>query len=156
MPEPPVLLRPIRRRRRRSTSESADAFRFALAALAVWRVTHLIAEEDGPFDGVVRLRVRAGDTWLGELMDCFYCLSVWVSAPAAAVVSRRPRELPVTWLALSGAACLLEQATRERVHVPPEEGVEDGLLWEEAQGRRSGGEADPRKPGRHADAAQAW
>jgi hypothetical protein len=157
MPEPPpVLLRPTRRRRRRSTIPAqTDAFRLALGALATWRVTHLIAEEDGPFDGIVRLRTRVGDTWLGELMDCFYCLSVWVSAPAAAAVARRRRDLPLTWLALSGAACLLEQATRERVPEPPERGVDDGLLWEEAQGRLRK-QADAGEPGRPADAAEAW
>ena len=111
MPEAPVLLRPIRRRRRRSTTDSADAFRFALAVLAVWRVTHLVAEEDGPLDGVVRLRARVGDTWLGELMDCFYCLSVWVAAPLSVTVTRRRAELPVVWLGLSAGACLLERLT---------------------------------------------
>jgi Protein of unknown function (DUF1360) len=91
---------------------------FALAALATWRVTHLIAEEDGPGDLVVRLRRRAGNSELGTLMDCFYCVSVWVAAPFALVISRRPRELPLTWLALSGAACLLEQATTRQAVAP--------------------------------------
>jgi hypothetical protein len=50
------------------------AARFGLAALATWRVTHLLAEEDGPADAVVRRRASAGDGWVGELMDCFYCL----------------------------------------------------------------------------------
>jgi len=93
------------------------ATRFALASLAVWRVTHLLAEEDGPADAVVRLRVLLGHGQLGELMDCFYCLSVWVAAPASLAVARRPRELGVAWLALSGAACLLERATSESAEV---------------------------------------
>jgi hypothetical protein len=75
-------------------------------------VTHLLAEEDGPADVVVRLRVRAGDGPLGSLMDCFYCLSVWVAAPLSVGVARTRRADPIVWLALSGAACLLEQATR--------------------------------------------
>jgi len=93
--------------------------RFALAALATWRVTHLVAEEDGPADVVVRLRARAGSSWVGSLMDCFGCLSLWVAAPFCVGVVRDRRALPVAWLALSGAACLLEQATREdapRIH----------------------------------------
>lgn len=85
--------------------------RFALGALATWRVTHLLAEEDGPGDVILRLRARAGESGAGELLDCFYCLSIWVAAPVAAVVTLRPRELPLVWLALSGAACLLEQVT---------------------------------------------
>jgi hypothetical protein len=112
-----------------STASTAGATaRFALASLATWRVTHLIAEEDGPADIVVRARRRAGESWTGELMDCFYCLSVWVAAPFAFVVSRRPREAPLVWLALSGAACLLEQATKEPRPAGDEEGEDDGLL----------------------------
>src|SRR5262249_55012779 len=72
--------------------------RFALASLAAWRVTHLLAEEDGPADMVVRLRTRAGSGRLGELMDCFYCLSVWVAAPLSLTVARRLRDPPRTWL----------------------------------------------------------
>ena len=96
------------------TSASAGpGMRFALASLATWRVTHLLAEEDGPANAVVRLRERAGDGQLGELMDCFYCLSIWVAAPFGLALARRPRDAPLCSLALSGAACLLEQATRD-------------------------------------------
>ena len=83
--------------------------RFAAGALATWRVAHLLAAEDGPADAVLRLRVRVGESTLGELMDCFNCLSLWVAAPISLVVARNRRELPLTWLALSGAACLLER-----------------------------------------------
>jgi hypothetical protein len=85
--------------------------RFALASLATWRLTHLLVEEDGPADVVVRLRARAGESWIGELMDCFYCLSIWVAAPLAIGVTPRRRDTPLVWLALSGAACMLERAT---------------------------------------------
>jgi hypothetical protein len=85
--------------------------RFALASLATWRVTHLLAEEDGPGGAVVRVRARLGTGQLGELMDCFYCLSVWVAAPFSLTVARRRRDAPLVCLALSGAACLLERAT---------------------------------------------
>jgi Protein of unknown function (DUF1360) len=91
--------------------EAGLASRFALGSLAVWRVSHLLAEEDGPFDAVVRLRERAGPGRVGALLDCFYCLSVWVAAPVSLAVAGRRRDAPLTWLALSGAACLLERAT---------------------------------------------
>jgi len=92
--------------------------RVALGSLATWRVAHLLAEEDGPAGAVLRLRVRAGDGPLGELLDCFYCLSLWVAAPVALSVAPRRRDRPLVWLALSGAACLLERATREAVTFP--------------------------------------
>jgi Protein of unknown function (DUF1360) len=83
----------------------------AVGALATWRLTHLFVEEDGPGSVVVRLRASAGDSLVGELLDCFYCTSIWVAVPVAVAVAPRPREFPLAWLALSGAACLLEQAT---------------------------------------------
>jgi hypothetical protein len=41
-------------------ADSGVGLRFALASLATWRVTHLLAEEDGPWDAVVRARARLG------------------------------------------------------------------------------------------------
>jgi Protein of unknown function (DUF1360) len=93
--------------------------RFVLAVLATWRVTHLLASEDGPDDLIVRFRALLGNSVAGKLMDCFYCLSLWIAAPAALFVSRRPLDWLLTWLALSGGACLLERATKERVIIQP-------------------------------------
>ena len=45
---------------------------------------------------------------MGELMDCFQCLSIWLAAPIAVFVTHEPGDGLVTWLALSGAACQLE------------------------------------------------
>ncbi len=84
-------------------------FRLLLVALAVWRVTHLLAAEDGPWDLVARLRARLGEGLLGRLMDCFYCLSLWIAAPAALITASGPQAWLVHWLALSAAACLLER-----------------------------------------------
>jgi hypothetical protein len=83
--------------------------RFVVASLAVWRITHLLAKEDGPADVVVRVRARLGDGTVGRLMDCFYCLSVWVAAPMALLVCHQTLERFITWIALSGAACVLER-----------------------------------------------
>jgi hypothetical protein len=106
--------------------------RFGLGVLATWRVTHLLAEEDGPGDLVVRLRARAGDGWQGRLMDCFYCLSVWTAMPFALAVARRRRDAPVAVLALSGAACLLERVSALGAHTQLEGGPRD-VLWRQAQ-----------------------
>ncbi|WIG56673.1 MAG: hypothetical protein OJF61_002461 [Rhodanobacteraceae bacterium] len=88
----------------------------ALAILATWRVTHLLAEEDGPFDSMLKLRARLGASQAGRLMDCFQCLSLWTAAPFAFVVIRATWMWIPVWLALSGAACLLE-----RLGSPPAE-----------------------------------
>lgn len=84
--------------------------RFLIAVLATWRVSHLLAREDGPAGLVLGLR-RA----LGPVLDCFNCLSLWIAAPFACFVTLEPLPLVVTWLALSGAASLLEAATSEAV-----------------------------------------
>lgn len=77
-----------------------------IASLAVWRLTHLFWNEDGPWDCFVRLRRLAGDTIVGRLLDCFYCLSLWVAAPFAIWIGRTGVDRVIAWLAISGAAIL--------------------------------------------------
>ena len=93
-------------------------FRLLLAVLATWRIAHLIANEDGPFDVIVRVRARAGSGMLGRLMDCPYCLSLWVAAPAALALANEPLPWAGAWRAVSGGACLLERATEHRAPGP--------------------------------------
>ncbi len=103
--------------------------RFVLAILATWRVTHLLAYEDGPANLIFRLRRRLGEGMIGSLMDCFNCLSIWVAAPLALFVSAAPLTWAVSWLALSGGACLLErlgahsQAAPESSHLEERDDV---------------------------------
>jgi hypothetical protein len=101
-----------------------SGYHLTLAVLAIWRGTHLLAKEDGPWDAIVAVRSWLGNGYLGSLMDCFYCLSLWIAAPAAYMLMSGWREWPLLWLALSGAACLLEQMSdscHRRQMVPREE-----------------------------------
>jgi hypothetical protein len=82
-----------------------------VGVLAVWRVTHLLNAEDGPWDASVRLRRWTGDGFLGRALDCFLCLSLWVAAPVAAILARGAVDGVLLWLALSGGAALLERVT---------------------------------------------
>lgn len=84
-----------------------------LGILGVWRVTHLLAAEDGPWDLIVRVRRAAGNGFLGKLLDCFYCLSLWVAAPFALWIGTGWQERVLLWPALSGAAILLERLIPE-------------------------------------------
>ena len=93
--------------------------KFILAILATWRITHLLAHEDGPADLIVWFRMRLGNSFAGTLLDCFYCLSFWVAAPLACFVGGKPLDLLATWVALSGAACLLEQSSQTPVVIQP-------------------------------------
>lgn len=82
---------------------------FVLATLAVWRVSHLLVQEDGPMRLAAWLRAYFAGSEIGRALDCFACASLWVGLPAAIWVSRRLSEFLPTWLALSGAAFLLER-----------------------------------------------
>lgn len=92
-------------------SITVDSRALLLSILAVWRVTHLFWGEDGPGDVFVRIRRLAGNGFLGRLLDCFYCLSLWVAAPFAWILGSTWLERILLWLGLSGGAILLERAT---------------------------------------------
>jgi hypothetical protein len=93
--------------------------RLVLAVVATWRLTHLLASEDGPLDLLVRFRSRLGKSLPGRLMDCFNCLSLWIAIPAALFVSRDPLVWLFSWLGVSGGACLLERLGAQAVVVQP-------------------------------------
>ncbi len=85
-----------------------------LGSLSVWRITHLLSKEDGPFDIIFYIRKKAGAGFLGDLLDCFYCLSIWISIPFALLLGENPKEQFLFWLSFSGAACLLEKMTGKK------------------------------------------
>lgn len=97
----------------------AGAWWLAMAVLSVWRITHLLWGEDGPGRVLVGLRRLAGDGFFGSLMDCFYCLSLWVAAPFAYGLGGSWGERGLLWTALSGGAILLERATASQPAPPP-------------------------------------
>ncbi len=105
--------------------------RFLLAAFAVWRMSHLLAHEDGPGDLALKLRLKLGAAWSehslpdgryeagwegidfwSKLICCPLCLSVWLAVPFALWVGSFSFpslvDAVVTWLAISGAASALE------------------------------------------------
>jgi Protein of unknown function (DUF1360) len=109
-------------------------YRFILGLLTVWRIAHLLQAEDGPWDIVVRLRRVAGNGFWGNLLDCFYCLSLWVAAPLAFLLGRSWPERILLWPALSGGASLLEQATNPNLRISPALFAEDPMQKEQTSG----------------------
>jgi hypothetical protein len=104
----------------------SDWLRFLLAALAVWRLTHLLAREDGPSGVIATLRERLGDGFWGQLMDCPKCLSMWLAVPFVPFVGEGLVESLVSWLALSAVAVLLEERMGQPLLI--DEGEDDELL----------------------------
>ena len=96
-----------------------------IASLCCWRVTHLFNAEDGPGDVLVHLRRACGNGFFGKLLDCFYCLSLWVAAPLSGLISHGWKEGIMLWLSISAAACLFERATNRAPLAPYFEAPED-------------------------------
>jgi hypothetical protein len=129
-----------------------EAFWSVVGVLGVWRVTHLLHAEDGPWRIVAKLRQSAGTGMAGELLDCFYCLSLWVAVPFAWLVGHGWTARLLLWPALSGGAIMLERATAREAPAPSaawveysgHEEVDDALLRERdaAVRRARAGERD--------------
>ncbi|HEY1730357.1 MAG TPA: DUF1360 domain-containing protein [Terriglobales bacterium] len=86
--------------------------------LGVWRLTHLLSVEDGPWDAMLRLRTILGRGFWGSLLDCFYCLSLWVAIPFALLTGEAWKNKAYLWLAFSAGAILLERATSNAPAMP--------------------------------------
>ena len=89
-----------------------------LGLLCVWRLTHLLQAEDGPLDLIVRIRRMVGEGFLGRLLDCFYCLSLWIAAPFAFLLGETLIEQWLLWPALSAGAIFLERVLPKEMQAP--------------------------------------
>ena len=86
-------------------------YHLIIGLLSVWRVTHLLHTEDGPFEIFFRMRQRLRTGFLGSLFHCFYCLSIWVAIPAAIWFGHAFMDTLLLVLSFSGGAILLERIT---------------------------------------------
>ncbi len=86
-----------------------DLLRIVVASLAVWRLTHLLHTEDGPFDIFELSRRGLRRASLSGLADCFYCLSMWVAAPFALALASCWQDRLLLWPALSATAIFLNR-----------------------------------------------
>lgn len=91
-----------------------------ILGLACWRLSFLLSHEAGPFDIFVTLRKSLGarevlpgawtsDRFLGKLILCPLCLSVWIATGLCIGVML----VPVLWvlvvvLAVTGLSCLAQ------------------------------------------------
>src|SRR5258706_10442882 len=86
-------------------------YALTLGILSVWRITHVLYGEDGSADVFVRLRRLAGGSLFGQLLDCCYCLSVWIAVPFALWLGGTWQERTLLVPALSAGGILLERLT---------------------------------------------
>ena len=81
-------------------------FDIIVASLGVWRLAHMLKYEAGPWDVFIRIRERLGNGFLGKLMDCIWCSSVWL-----AIIFFVPgTKYLVIVLAISALSIFLERA----------------------------------------------
>jgi hypothetical protein len=89
-----------------------------LAALAVYRVARMVAEEDGPAFAFKRLRdAHTSDKRSLDVgLRCFYCISFWVALPVSALLCVAGGWdawlWPIWWLGLAGAAAKIYEYWR--------------------------------------------
>src|SRR5262245_36761387 len=100
-------------------------FFFFVGALGVWRLTHLLYAEDGPWDLIFLLRRRAGHGFFGGLLDCFYCLSIWTAVPFALAIGDTWRRRALLWPALSAAAIIINATFSKQPGALPVKYFED-------------------------------
>jgi hypothetical protein len=104
--------------------QPSELLLFALSALAAWRVTALIAYESGPFHVFDRLRHLLVRLRLTQLVTCFHCLALWISAFVVLAVYKLTWWSVLLWLAVAGAASIVERWLGGSM---PTGGEEDGV-----------------------------
>lgn len=87
---------------------------FSIAALAVYRLSRMISDEEGPFAVFTWLRGLAKpDTWIGRGLECIMCVSVWVALPVMVMITVLGYAdiwiWPLTWLALSAITVIIRR-----------------------------------------------
>jgi type VI protein secretion system component VasK len=93
-------------------------YRLTLGILAVWRLTHLLHAENGPWNLFDHLRRRCATGFWSSLLGCFYCLSLWVAAPFTLLATEGWGERLLLWPALSAGAILLERFSTRAAAAP--------------------------------------
>jgi hypothetical protein len=85
-----------------------------LASLAVYRLSRMLTDEEGPFSMFVKLRNLAKpETWIGRGLACIICMSVWIALPVALWIDWTG-DWWLTWLALSGVAVIIRKWENKR------------------------------------------
>lgn len=99
-----------------------------LVAAVTWRATRLVVADDFPPVRWARRRlVAGGPEWLGDLVSCAWCASVWLAAGVVAATDAWV-SVPRPWLVFGGAAAaapLLQAAADRLEHEPAKPADED-------------------------------
>ena len=94
-----------------------------IGILAVWRLSHLLVSEAGPWHALDRMRRHIAGTIFGDLFNCFYCISIWVAAPFAFLLCGTGNDATwkgrlLLWPALSAGAIIIERTLHRETFAP--------------------------------------
>jgi hypothetical protein len=96
-----------------------------IGILAVWRLSHLLVSEAGPWDVLMWMRRHFAGKFFAGLQNCFYCLSVWVSIPFAFFLNSAWKGRLLLWPALSAGAIIIERTLHPEIFAPMPNYYED-------------------------------
>ena len=83
-----------------------DVLTLILAMLAVYRVSHMIALEEGPFSVFSWVHGKMNQsTWIGRGLRCTLCISFWLAGLATWIIGGTVLE----WLGIAGGVLTLHQ-----------------------------------------------
>lgn len=95
----------------------ADWLLFFLLVLACYRLSQLVAIDEGPGSVFLDFRARLGaydrradgeaKTSLGRGIACPHCVGIWVALPLAAIGSGINSSIFIWWLAIAGGQSIL-------------------------------------------------
>jgi hypothetical protein len=83
-----------------------------IGILGVWQMTQLLHGARGPWEILATMRAWLLGTLLRNVVSCFYCLSFWVSLPAAVGIGETWPERGLLWFGIAGAVALIERVTQ--------------------------------------------
>ena len=83
---------------------------FVVASFAVWRISKVITDEEGPFSFMVRIRDQFSQgTWFGRGIRCLWCVSFWLGLVLGLYLKGLTDGGLLYGLAISSAAIFLDE-----------------------------------------------
>lgn len=85
---------------------------YILSVFAIWRIAYMITKEDGPFNIFTNLQnflYKINIQFFIKLTECFYCLSIWISAIFSVFLANNILEFILYTLSLSTLSIIVEK-----------------------------------------------
>ncbi len=85
---------------------------YILSVFAIWRIAYMITKEDGPFNIFTKLQnflYKTNIQFFIKLTECFYCLSIWISAIFSIFLAKNILEFILYTLSLSTLSIIVEK-----------------------------------------------